>query len=120
MKWACERCGRVHTVNASRCSGCRHTVFKPLTDGSAKRLQNYRDQADDFSAASVWEKANRAGKGDSGPQPMQITDDMLYHGGAEVEYSSSPDVALDGSIVSDGPDPSPSLLTRLLSTVRFW
>ena len=80
MPWACERCQTIHTQNAKECRSCGHPVFQPV---SRERLEQRSTGVD-------------------APQSIEIEENQLTGQQTDPEYSSSPDVSLDGSIKNPG------------------
>ena len=76
-RYACDRCGEIHTSNPHRCRNCGSTVFSPISPETL------------IEQSSGAETPERIDPDDIGI--LSTTD-------PEVEYESSPDVAIDGSI----------------------
>lgn len=62
---------------------------------------------------------------ESRPEPLN-SGDVTTYGSADIEFDSSPDVAVDGSIVGEDDeddeqtDEKTGLLPKLVSSLKFW
>jgi hypothetical protein len=102
--WKCDRCCQLHTQNPSSFRNGGHVIFSALTEQELQRQSG----------------------GVDAPEAMEISDDRVMGTAPDDVAKSSPDVALDGSVVNaddstahDDADPPSSLFGRLRSILPF-
>lgn len=103
FRWACNRCGQLHGGNPARCISCRHTVLTPVSRATVEEHGIEEPKTD------YWTPEDEPDGSDvTTPTAIDPGEITTYRGTPDVEYESSPDVALDGSIAGpETPAPGP-------------
>ncbi|CCQ36542.1 small CPxCG-related zinc finger protein [Natronomonas moolapensis 8.8.11] len=79
-RYACDRCGEINASNPHRCRNCGSTVFSPISTETLIEQSSGTDTPERIDPDNI----GRTGTADP-----------------DVEYESSPGVAIDGSIETE-------------------
>jgi hypothetical protein len=100
-RYACDRCGEIHISNPQRCRNCGSTVLAPIPTKKLKQQSTGTNAPDSIDPDKIG---------------------TVSKSKPDVEYDSSPDVAVDGSIKTEDQQnkreyTNPSRSTRIIVLV---
>lgn len=85
MAWKCDRCGTLHTQNPTECRECGHQIFSPVSNRSL------RERTSKHTA----------------PKGIEPQRDQIIGTTPDDDYDRGPDVAKDGTLITDA-EPGPT------------